>query len=269
MRNLFHCTGCYTSDMSTGRLFGIEGDVLIRFSGVGTRHLRNWPFLPERYWVVLALISPCLLQAQGFLCPRCCHICHLNIFITSCLSQLMSDMDSSKKKPSLPRLRTNIPLLEQSANASCNVLPLKTLPDANTPPVIMPERPVRTLALFKEDKPDEENIAPATRFVSDSMPIYVSQKNVDDSSVTKPKKLYYEGAFTTRGSHNSPKDRITYESVIVVELKTNTKVCDGHSCSLICTANSQIRRRKTHHRYCRISLTPLLSFTNAQRHQCW
>ncbi|KAJ5458663.1 Tautomerase [Penicillium sp. IBT 31633x] len=135
----------------------------------------------------------------------------------------MSDMDSSKKKPSLPRLRTNIPLLEQSANASCNVLPLKTLPDANTPPVIMPERPVRTLALFKEDKPDEENIAPATRFVSDSMPIYVSQKNVDDSSVTKPKKLYYEGAFTTRGSHNSPKDRITYESVIVVELKTNTK----------------------------------------------
>ena len=181
----------------------------------------------------------------------------------------MSMMESSKKKPSLPRLKTNIPLLEQSANASCNALPLKIVPDVNTPPVIMPERPVKTLALFKEDKHDEENIAPATRFASDTMPVYLSQKNVDDSSMTKSKKLYYEDAFTTRGSHNSPKDRVTYESVIVVELKTNINVCDGHSCSLIYTSNSRTRRRKKNHRFYRISLTPLLNSINAQRHQCW
>ena len=67
---------------------------------------------------------------------------------------------------------------------------------------------------------------PVPRFASESMPVYLSQKSVDDSPVTKMKKLYYEDAFTARGSHNSPKDRVTYESVVVVELKTNTKVCN-------------------------------------------
>jgi hypothetical protein len=89
----------------------------------------------------------------------------------------------------------------------------------------MPERPARTSSMFKEDKHDQENIAPETRYASESMPVYVSQKNVDDSPLTKAKKLYYEDAFTTRGSHNSLKDRVTHESVVVVELKTNTKVC--------------------------------------------
>ncbi|CAG7961155.1 unnamed protein product [Penicillium nalgiovense] len=130
-----------------------------------------------------------------------------------------------KKKPSLPRLTTNIPLLQKPANASCNALP-KALPDANAPPVIMPERPARTSSMFKEDEHDQENIAPGTRYASESMPVYVSQKSVDDSPLTKVRKLYYEDAFTTRGSHNSPKDRVTHESVVVVELKTNTKAKD-------------------------------------------
>lgn len=133
-------------------------------------------------------------------------------------------MDHSKKKPSLPRLTTNIPLLQKPPNASCNAIPNPL--DASAPPIIMPERPARTSSMFKEEKHDKENIAPATRFASESMPIYLSQKSVDDSPLTKVKKLYYEDAFTARGSHNSPKDRITHESVVVVELKTNTKVCD-------------------------------------------
>ncbi|KAF9249772.1 hypothetical protein DTO027I6_9933 [Penicillium roqueforti] len=138
-------------------------------------------------------------------------------------------MGSSKKKPSLPRLTTNIPLLQKPTNASCNTLLPKTLPDASVPPIIMPERPARTSSLFKEDKHDEENIVPVTRFASESMPVYLPQKSVDDSPVTKMKKLYYEDAFTARGSHNSPKDRVTHESVVVVELKTNTKPKDNIS----------------------------------------
>ncbi|KAJ5945431.1 hypothetical protein N7516_005599 [Penicillium verrucosum] len=130
-------------------------------------------------------------------------------------------MDHSKKKPSLPRLTTNIPLLQKPPNASCNAVPNPV--DANAPPIIMPERPARTSSMFKEEKHDKENIAPATRFASESMPIYLSQKSVDDSPLTKVKKLYYEDAFTARGSHNSPKDRVTHESVVVVELKTNTQ----------------------------------------------
>ncbi|CAI7649593.1 unnamed protein product [Penicillium viridicatum] len=133
-------------------------------------------------------------------------------------------MDHSKKKPSLPRLTTNIPLLQKPPNVSCSSVP-KPL-DASAPPIIMPERPARTSSMFKEEKHDEENIAPATRFASESMPIYLSQKSVDDSPLTKVKKLYYEDAFTARGSHNSPKDRVTHESVVVVELKTNNKAKD-------------------------------------------
>jgi hypothetical protein len=101
----------------------------------------------------------------------------------------------------------------------------KNLPDANAPPIILPGRPSRTSSIFKEDKHDEENIVPVTRFGSES--IYVSQKGVDDSPLTKAKKLYYKDEFTTRGSHNSPKDRVTHESVVVVELRTNTKVCNA------------------------------------------
>ncbi|CAI7600057.1 unnamed protein product [Penicillium glandicola] len=132
------------------------------------------------------------------------------------------------KKPSLPRLITNIPLLQKPPNTSCNALPPKALPEA-AHPIIMPERPARTSSLFKEEKHDEENIVPVTRFSSETMPIYVSQKSVDDSPVTKMKKLYYEDTFTARGSHNSPKDRITHESIVVVELKTNTKAKDDVS----------------------------------------
>jgi len=82
---------------------------------------------------------------------------------------------------------------------------------------------VRTSSLFKGDKHDDENTAPIT---SDCKPKFVTQKNVEDIPVTKAKKLYYDDAFTVRGSHNSPKDRVTLESVVVVELKTNTQVCD-------------------------------------------
>ncbi|KAJ5493680.1 Tautomerase [Penicillium fimorum] len=133
-------------------------------------------------------------------------------------------MDPCKNKPSLPRLTTNVPLLQKPPNESCNALP-KTLPDASAPAIIMPEKPSRTSSMFKEDKHDE-NIMPVTRFESESLPIYVSRKSVDDSPLTKMKKLYYEDAFTARGSHNSPKDRVTHESVVVVELKTNTKAKD-------------------------------------------
>lgn len=176
-------------------------------------------------------------------------------------------MDHSKKKPSLPRLTTNIPLLQKPPNASCNAIPNPL--DASAPPIIMPERPARTSSMFKEEKHDEENIAPATRFASESMPIYLSQKSVDDSPLTKVKKLYYEDAFTARGSHSSPKDRVTHESVVVVELKTNTKVCDLlTSARWSLPANPLTRQRMIHPSYCRISPTSLPRSTSVRKHRC-
>ncbi|KAJ5312002.1 hypothetical protein PENANT_c022G02285 [Penicillium antarcticum] len=121
-------------------------------------------------------------------------------------------MDSSK--PPLPRLSTNIPL-EQVPNP----LASKTLPNANIPSVIMPERPVRP-SLFAEDN-QEENVAP-TAYVAQPKPVYLALKSVPDSPVAKPiTTKYYDDAFTARGPSHSPKDRVSQNSVVVVELKTN------------------------------------------------
>jgi hypothetical protein len=141
-------------------------------------------------------------------------------------------MDASKKKPSLPRLKTNIPLLEQSCNAACNALPLKALPDASTSPTILPEVPAKNPSLVKLDKHEEENVPPAARG-PDASSFRLSQRGPpDESPVTLTKKLFYDDKFSLRGSPNSPRERVTYECVFVVELKTNIKV--GHmstSCS--------------------------------------
>jgi hypothetical protein len=121
-------------------------------------------------------------------------------------------------KPPLPLLNTNMPLLEQVPNP----LATKPLPNANLPPVVMPEKPIRP-SLFTEDD-QEENVAPMTHF-AEPKPVYLAPKSVPDSPVAKPvKTMYYEDAFTARGSNHSPKDRVAQDSVVVVELKTNIKV---------------------------------------------
>lgn len=41
------------------------------------------------------------------------------------------------------------------------------------------------------------------------------------------KSTYYEEAFSSRGSHNSPRERIIQDSVVVAELTTSAKVIPG------------------------------------------
>lgn len=119
-----------------------------------------------------------------------------------------------RAKHSLPYLSTDFSLMQQSANA-----PLKKPPGAPFPP----DSDVQTTYLFSEDKHDE-NIAP--NLPPNCRPMILAQKDDENTPVTKVKKMYYEDAFSVRGSHNSPKDRMTFESVVVVEIKTNTRVCD-------------------------------------------
>lgn len=187
-RNSSPNIGCYTlSKKLMERLFGIARDALTRFSSVEIQRARSWPFLPKTVlslWCIFIISSP--VQTRF----------HQTSFI----------MDS-KGKPSLPHLSTNFPLLEQPPNAKIAA------------PV--PERPRRTSSLFKEDAHDE-NIAPIPQ--PGCKPIFVAQKGVEHAPITKMKKLYYDDAFTTRGSHNSPTDRVTFESIVVAELKINTRV---------------------------------------------
>ncbi|CAL5867019.1 uncharacterized protein PFLUO_LOCUS1231 [Penicillium psychrofluorescens] len=130
-------------------------------------------------------------------------------------------MDPSKhRKPSLPRLTTNLTSTGRSrSTASLPVLVSKSLQDANV------EKPTFQPTLFPGKNEDDENAPPAVHYApADSRTLYVTQKSVEDEPVSKLKTLYYEDAFTTRGSHSSPKERVGQDSVVVAELKTNWKV---------------------------------------------
>lgn len=157
------------------------------------------------------------------------------------------------EKQSLPRLSTtNIPLFEKPRNV----------------PVPKPVIPDRTSSLFEEQVYDE-NVGPNIQ--SEPKPKLLLRKSVEDPAMAKVKKLYYDDAFATRGAHNSPKDRITFESVVVVELKTNMQVrtpsiglalpflglTRTSSLTFVCP------------RHLRNSPTPSRRSISDQRHRCW
>ncbi|KAJ5625209.1 hypothetical protein N7510_001518 [Penicillium lagena] len=133
-------------------------------------------------------------------------------------------MDFSKhRKPSLPRLATNLTSTGRSrSTASLPVLVSKPLQNINV------EKPTLQPTLFPENNEDDENAPPTVHYApADSRTLYVTQKSAENEPVVSQlKTLYYEDAFTTRGSHNSPKERVGQDSVVVAELKTNWKAAD-------------------------------------------
>lgn len=130
-----------------------------------------------------------------------------------------SKMDPSRsRRPSLPRLTTNVPPACRSS-ASLPPVPLVTKSiDAK-----LQEPPCKP-TLFLDDKKDDENIAPLLRYAADVKPPVVEQ-STEEPPITKTKTSYYDDAFAFRGAHNSPQERVAQDSVVVAELKTNYKVC--------------------------------------------
>lgn len=138
-------------------------------------------------------------------------------------------MDPSKpsksRKPSLPRLTTNVPAARRSSTSLKNI-------DPN------PQQPPRGPAVFVDDNKDVENIGPFLRYAADVKPPVVRQ-NLEQPPMTKTKVSYYEDAFNYRGVHNSPQDRVAQEAIIVADLKTNYKVCFAPTFSLLCTPRAE------------------------------
>ncbi|CAG7988887.1 unnamed protein product [Penicillium olsonii] len=135
-----------------------------------------------------------------------------------------------KNKPSLPHLSTTFPLFEKPSNASSQSL-------------VAREKPTGGLDLSDEER-SNENIAPIASIARpDLKPAFVTRKGMEDSATAKVKKLYYDDIFATRGSHNSPKDRVTFESVVVVEFKTNTQGDTSKAISEFSHALTEIYQR--------------------------
>ncbi|KAJ5682945.1 Tautomerase [Penicillium macrosclerotiorum] len=138
-------------------------------------------------------------------------------------------MDLSKhKKPSLPRLTTNIPT-ERQSSVSLPPLPVKTQPQTKVQRPQSESKAVVPSLFPQEGQTDNENIAPALRYFQSTKPVYVVPNSVeeDDSPVAKKKTMYYEDAFAFRASPHPPKERIVQDSVVVAELTTNRRAKDG------------------------------------------
>lgn len=133
-------------------------------------------------------------------------------------------MDPSRsRKPSLPRLTTNVPAARRSSS-SLPLVPLATIPTAAAAKVDPNlQKPPSGPILFVDDKKDE-NVAPFLRYTADVKPPVIPQ-TMDEPAITKSKTSYYEDTFAVRGAHNSPKERVAQDSVILAELKMNYKVC--------------------------------------------
>ncbi|KAJ5378529.1 Tautomerase [Penicillium cosmopolitanum] len=117
-------------------------------------------------------------------------------------------------KRSLPRLTTDIPCEEDGRTS---VFSRTSSPDLE----IKPERPARAPTLFSN-----ENLAPNIRY-GPSKNAHILEKSIEEVSMPKKpetKSTYYEEAFSSRGSHNSPRERIIQDSVVVAELTTSAKV---------------------------------------------
>ena len=137
---------------------------------------------------------------------------------------------TNQRKPFLPRLMTSIPLIHQGSSAILTFHP-KSRDDSKGKP-LRPEAP----PFLPENQ--RENIAPGLYYPPNTKPVCVALKAMEDPPVSKKKSMYYEDAFTTRGAHNSPQDRVASDAVVIAELKTNIKVCDTpmrlSSCRAFC-----------------------------------
>lgn len=132
-------------------------------------------------------------------------------------------MDLSKqKKPSLPRLATNVSS-DRHSTTSLPALAPKIPTEINLHQRPKSERQAIAPFLFPEDDREDENVAPVQHYFPETKPAYVISKSVEDESPTTTKTMYYEDAFAIRGSHNSPKDRVALDSVVIAELATNHK----------------------------------------------
>ncbi|KAJ6031701.1 Tautomerase [Penicillium herquei] len=134
-------------------------------------------------------------------------------------------MDFPKKKPSLPRLATNI---ESQSSPSLPLLHRKS--EENARP--KPERPWTLQSPYPEERGD--TILPALHYVPHkSVPLpweeILPLKECQNLPAPKKKTQYYEDAFNARGVHNSPQDRVAQDSIVVIELKTNCKIKDEQS----------------------------------------
>ncbi|RAL16929.1 MIF domain protein [Aspergillus homomorphus CBS 101889] len=102
--------------------------------------------------------------------------------------------------------------------------------------------PVRP-SMFLEEKDDDENqiypLKPGAP--AEVKPTHLERKSMENESVLRPRTQHFEDLFTTRGPLSSPRSQVSHDSVIVVEVKINTRIKDDDMlASMITTQMARI-----------------------------
>ncbi|RAH60260.1 hypothetical protein BO85DRAFT_457130 [Aspergillus piperis CBS 112811] len=128
----------------------------------------------------------------------------------------LSNTSSGSISPPVPVLQSPV-TFQAFASVDVSEATLKQKNKLERPPV----RP----SMFLEEKDDDE--APLSALTGgaplDVKPAHVERKSVEERPMTRTKSQYFEDAFSTRGPLTSPRTQISQDSVVVVEIKVNTK----------------------------------------------
>lgn len=85
-------------------------------------------------------------------------------------------------------------------------------------------------SVFIDEAEEEESTVPEmkSRPSTDTKPPRLVNKSFEEEPASRLKTRYFEDAFSTRGPMVSPRTRINQESIVVVDIRCNTRVrnCD-------------------------------------------
>ncbi|KAI2907878.1 hypothetical protein CBS63078_4729 [Aspergillus niger] len=145
----------------------------------------------------------------------------------------LSNTSSGSISPPVPILQSPV-TFQAFASVSVSEATLKQKNKLERDPV----RP----SMFLEEKDDDEapNSALTGGAPLDVKPVHIERKSVEEKPMTRTKSQYFEDAFSTRGPLTSPRTQISQDSVVVVEIKTNTKVKEVES--LVSNISSHMAR---------------------------
>ncbi|GFF24859.1 hypothetical protein IFM61606_09268 [Aspergillus udagawae] len=122
-------------------------------------------------------------------------------------------------------LSPTVPVLQSPA--MFQALTSKTVPEETLKQKNKLERAAIKPSMFFEDKEEDDNVDPDLKHgVSpDAQSVHVAHRSVDDDEQPpQAKSRYFEDLFNTCGPLISPRTRISNDSVVVIEIKTNSRI---------------------------------------------
>lgn len=124
-------------------------------------------------------------------------------------------------------LSPTVPVLQSPA--MFQALTSKTVPEETLKQKNKLERAAIKPSMFFEDKEEDDTVAPDLKHgVSPgAQSVHVAHRSADDEQSPQTKTRCFDELFNTRGPLISPRTRISNDSVVVIEIKTNSRVCQS------------------------------------------